>query len=80
MGEKGEKGDKGDNGVTPNITIGNVTTLEPNQQASVTRRGTDTNPIFDFGIPKGEKGESSSGGVSNNILAKYVHVGNQEIY
>ncbi len=72
QGPKGEKGDKGDvgpqgpqgerglqgaNGVTPNITIGNVTTLEPNQQATVTKRGTDANPIFDFGIPKGEKGE-----------------------
>ena len=98
QGEKGDKGDKGeqglqgeqglkgDNGLTPNITIGNVTTLEPNQQATVTRRGTDANPIFDFGIPKGENGEKGdvgsggSGGVSNNILAKYVHVGNQEIY
>ena len=60
----GEKGEKGDNGVTPNITIGTVTTLEPNQQASVTRRGTDTNPIFDFGIPKGEKGEGGVGGGS----------------
>ena len=83
VGPQGLKGDKGDNGLTPNITIGNVTTLDPSQNATVIRRGTDENPIFDFGIPKGEKGDigsGGSGGVSNNILAKYVHVGNQEIH
>ena len=67
-GPQGEQGLKGDNGLTPNITIGNVTTLEPNQQASVTRRGTDTNPIFDFGIPKGDAG---SGG-SSQIIFDYT--------
>lgn len=77
VGPQGEQGLKGDNGVTPNITIGNVATLEPNQQATVTRRGTDANPIFDFGIPKGEKGEGSTvGNVSNNsskVIFDYVH-------
>lgn len=78
QGPQGEQGLKGDNGLTPNITIGNVTTLEPNQQASVTRRGTDTNPIFDFGIPKGEKGEGSTGGGENNgtglkLITEYVY-------
>lgn len=43
-------------GVTPNIQIGTVTTLEPNEKATVTRKGTDENPVFDFGIPKGESG------------------------
>lgn len=86
VGPQGEQGLKGDNGVTPNITIGTVTTLEPNQQATVTRRGTDVNPIFDFGIPKGEKGEggtSSSSGTDNigmKLLVEYTHTGNQEIH
>ena len=62
QGPQGEQGLKGDNGITPNITIGTVTTLEPNQQATVTRRGTDINPIFDFGIPRGEDG---IGGIIN---------------
>lgn len=66
VGPQGEQGLKGDNGVTPNITIGNVATLEPNQQATVTRRGTDANPIFDFGIPKGEKGEGGENASSGN--------------
>ena len=47
---------KGDAGVTPNITIGEVTTLEPNQNAIVEITGTTENPILNFGIPKGEDG------------------------
>lgn len=43
-------------GVTPNITIGNVTTLDPGVPATVVRRGNDDSPIFDFGIPKGIDG------------------------
>ena len=74
QGEQGIQGLKGDNGLTPNITIGNVTTLEPNQQATVTRRGTDTNPIFDFGIPQGEKGDVGSGGSGSGSSNTGVNV------
>lgn len=56
-GPKGDKGDKGDTGVTPNITIGHVNTLSSETPAFVRRRGTDEEPIFDFGIPKGETPE-----------------------
>ena len=82
---KGDKGDKGDTGLTPDISIGNVTTLEPNQQATVTRRGTNENPIFDFGIPKGEKGDVGSDGGSSDCnngkpIVEYIHQGNKEIY
>lgn len=88
QGPKGDKGDKGEqgiqgvDGITPSISIGNVNTLEPGQNATVTRRGTDANPIFDFGIPKGEKGEPGGmfDGNTNTVLAKYVHSGNQEIH
>lgn len=50
------------NGVTPNITIGTVTTLEAGQQATVVNSGTKENPIFDFGIPKGENGSNGERG------------------
>ena len=53
-GPQGPKGDKGDTGSTPNISIGHVNTLSSETPAFVRRRGTDENPIFDFGIPKGE--------------------------
>lgn len=77
-GDKGDKGEKGDNGqdgkdgkdgITPNIQIGTVTTLEPNEPATVKREGTDENPIFNFGIPRGEKGLNGlDGEVSNGQL------------
>jgi hypothetical protein len=56
-GRDGTNGRDGADGVTPNLSVGNVTTLEPSEDAYVTRRGTDANPIFDFGIPKGDKGD-----------------------
>lgn len=56
-GPQGIRGIQGENGITPNISIGTVTTLDPNEQATVTKTGTDEEPIFNFGIPKGEKGD-----------------------
>lgn len=54
----------GKDGVTPNISIGTVTTLDAGQKATVTRTGTDEAPVLNFGIPKGEKGDSGEGGGS----------------
>ena len=56
---KGEKGDKGD-GAT--IIVGNVQTGEPNTDAKVENVGTSTNAIFNFIIPKGDKGEKGEAG------------------
>lgn len=53
-----------DSGVDASITItvGTTTTLSPGSSATVTNVGTATDPIFNFGIPKGDPGESSGGG------------------
>lgn len=59
----GEKGEDGEPGITPNIQVGNTTTLPAGSNATVSQRGTTENPIFDFGIPKGEDGQS--GGASD---------------
>lgn len=48
---------KGPPGSTPTISIGTVSTLEPGQNATVTKSGTDAAPVFSFGIPKGQQGE-----------------------
>ena len=56
---KGKNGEDGEDGITPEISIGNVITLNPDQEASVTETGTISNPIFNFGIPKGEKGDDA---------------------
>lgn len=61
INQKLENGDF--NGVTPNLQIGTVTTLEPNEQATVTRTGTDEQPIFNFGIPQGIQGEQGIQGI-----------------
>lgn len=60
---KGEKGDDGKDGVglpgkdgiTPQFTIGNVTTLPQGSSATVTITGTLENPILNLEIPKGDK-------------------------
>lgn len=57
-GEKGEKGDKGD---TPNISAASQT-LPAGSAASVSRSGTNENPVFTFGIPKGDKGDQGDKG------------------
>lgn len=66
-GAQGQKGEKGENGITPNITIGKVTTLDAGQQATVTKEGTAENPIFNFGIPKG-KDINLTGGTQGQFL------------
>ena len=62
-GEKGDTGNDGQDGITPNIQVGTTTTLPAGSNATVTQRGTTENPIFDFGIPKGQDG--SGGGTSD---------------
>ena len=59
-GEKGEKGDKGENGQTPSFTIGTVTTLNPDQNATVTISGTFPNLVLNFGIPRGKDSTSTT--------------------
>lgn len=55
--------------LVPRFAIGNVVTLEPGQQATVTLRGTAENPILDFGIPRGRDGGSGGGtNIENNIV------------
>lgn len=58
-GAKGDKGETGETGATPQMSIGTVETLEPDEDASVAIRGTAEAPILDFGIPKGDTGEVS---------------------
>lgn len=50
------KGDPGDDGITPNIQIGTVQTLEPEQQATASVTGTTENPLLNLGIPRGQDG------------------------
>lgn len=69
-GIDGKDGKDGINGVTPDFSIGTVTTLEPTESASVTLTGTEEEPVLNFGIPKGAKGEQ--GEVSLSDLEKIM--------
>lgn len=51
---------KGNPGDTPDIEIGTVTTLEPNQDATADITGTTPNLSLYLGIPKGQPGTSVS--------------------
>ena len=66
-GDTGSAGEKGDTGASATITVGTTTTGEPGTNASVTNSGTSNSAIFDFVIPKGEKGDTGSQGTSINI-------------
>lgn len=56
QGQTGPQGPKGDPGTTPNIQIGAVQTLEPEEQATASISGTPENPQLNLGIPKGQSG------------------------
>lgn len=86
-GVKGDKGDKGDQGeqgiqgiqgiqgergVSATIQVGTVTTLEPEQEATVENVGTESAAIFNFGIPKGEPGDTPA-----HIYAHYIRIESQ---
>ena len=62
QGLQGPPGEAGADGKTPNITIGNVETLEAGQNATASMGGTAENPVLSLGIPRGAKGEPGEGG------------------
>lgn len=61
-GDTGNPGPQGETGATPQLTIGTVTTLDPDEDATVTITGTAEAPVLNFGIPKGEQGDGSTSG------------------
>ena len=53
------RGEKGETGAVPDFAIGEVTTLDPDEEASAEITGTAENPILNLGIPQGKTGEVS---------------------
>ena len=62
VGGKGETGDKGDPGTAATIAVGSVTGLDAGASPTVVNSGTTTAARFDFGIPKGDKGDTGAPG------------------
>ena len=52
-------------GITPDIQIGEVETLEPGSSVVVTITGTPEQPIFNIGIPRGEDGSLTNSSIEN---------------
>ena len=56
----GPQGETGRTGATPNIQIGTVQTGAAGSQAQVSITGTAENPLLNFVIPKGDKGDAAT--------------------
>lgn len=73
---------KGPQGDAASISVGNVSTGAAGSSASVTNRGTSSAAVLDFTIPKGEKGDAGTPGVSSYASASeagLVRVGDDVI-
>ncbi len=79
-GDAGEKGEKGTDGVSPNLTIGSVTTLNAGQNATASVSGTAPNYYLNLGIPKGADGEGggSNGWGNLQLTATYMENGGSD--
>lgn len=58
----------GENGKSATIKIGEVTTLPPTENATVTNVGTETDAVLDFGIPKGESSGGSDFSIGEGLI------------
>ena len=77
QGIQGEQGPAGEDGVSPTITVGTTTTLDPDQSATVTQEGTDTEVILNFGIPRGSNANALS---VPTIVDELPEVGNPNTF
>lgn len=55
-GKDGTNGTDGEDGVSPNLTMGNVTTLPAGSAATASITGTQAEPVLNLGIPQGSQG------------------------
>ena len=63
-GTKGQDGAKGADGITPTLKVGTVTTLAAGSNATVTMSENNNVYTLNFGIPKGNKGDTGASGGS----------------
>ena len=61
-GVKGQDGAKGADGITPTLKVGTVTTLAAGSNATVTMSKNNNEYTLNFGIPKGNKGDTGASG------------------
>lgn len=69
-GNTGATGPQGPDGDAATVAVGTVTTGLPGTSATVTNVGTSSAAVFDFTIPRGDKGEAGSGS-GDMLVADY---------
>lgn len=60
--ERGAQGPQGEPGEAATIEAGNAYSVDPEQPAAVMNTGTSSNAVFDFYIPKGDRGPQGDTG------------------
>ena len=65
-GEDTGKPSRGENGITPNLQIGEVTTVESMAEATATITGTPEEPMLNLWLPRGKDGENNGDWENNN--------------
>ena len=77
---QGEKGDPGTPGAAATIAVGTVTTGDPTTPAAVTNAGTSSAAVFNFTIPRGEKGDKGDPGTGySQITGLYFNRQNDSV-
>ena len=62
-------GSAGPPGAAATIAVGTTTTLDAGNPATVSNSGTSSAAVFDFGIPKGPKGDPGAAGTTPTVAA-----------
>ena len=62
QGIPGVDGKDGQDGAAATISVGTTSTLPAGSSATITNSGTSSAAVFDFGIPKGDKGDTGAAG------------------
>lgn len=72
QGEPGPQGNPGVDGAAATIEIGTVSSSEPGTEPTVINSGDSTNAVFNFTIPKGEKGDQGIQGEKGDPGESYT--------
>lgn len=64
QGDPGTPGAPGEDGQDATVAVGTTTTLPAGSSATVTNTGTASAAVFNFGIPKGDKGDNGDPGAA----------------
>ena len=67
QGDPGTPGAPGEDGQDATVAVGTTTTLPAGSSATVTNTGTASAAVFNFGIPKGDKGDNGDPGAAATV-------------